>query len=177
MAWNDPTQPKEEQGGGTQSQTTSVTPTQSSLPPVSSYGMPGQTWNKETMELLVDIEIPAQYLKDGGNNHLFVWAKKILMQMQFGNYTKADQTAMIKDLRYIIFISQQDGNEQLVFEEQLLFVSNMMISKGRSDKPDGLRERTAWIMSMMKNIFSQEDARRPEESKGVWNNLPFGGGK
>ena len=80
---------------------------------------------------------------------------------------------MVKDLRYIIFISQQEGNEQLVFEEQIMFVSNMMISKGRSDKPDGLRERTMWIMQIMKNIFGEEQAKRPDEAKGLLSGLPF----
>ena len=137
--------------------------------------MPGQTWNKETMELLVNIEIPKEVLAQGRNPQLFVWYKQALMQLQFGNFTKRDQDIMVKDLRYIIFLSQQDGNEQMVFEEQLIFISNLMISKGRSDKPDGLRERTMWIMQMMKNIFSQEEAKRPEESKGGWN-IPFMGG-
>ena len=127
------------------------------------------------MELLVQIEIPQGMFKEG-NANLFVWFKQALMQLQFGNYTKKDQENMIKDLNYIIFISQQDGNEQLVFEMQLLFISNMMISKGRSDKPDGLRERTMWIMQMMKNIFTQEEAKRPDEQKGGWN-IPFSGGR
>jgi len=173
MAWNDPTQPKEESSTTTSSP---APPATQSLPPISSYGQPGQTWNKETMELLVAIEIPKEMFKDG-NANLFVWFKQALMQLQFGNYTKRDQDAMISDLNYIIFLSQQDGNEQMVFERQLLFISNMMISKGRSDKPDGLRERTMWIMQMLKNIFSQEDAKRPEENKGMWSNLPFGGNK
>jgi hypothetical protein len=94
------------------------------------------------------------------------------MQLQFGNYTGKDQQKMIKALRYIIFLSQQEGNDQIVFEEQLIFISNMMISKGRSDKPDGIRERTAWIMQMIKNIFQQDEAKRPEENKGTFH-LPF----
>jgi len=174
MAWTDPTQPPSDTSQQTPLPTT--TPAQSpSLPPISSYGMPGQTWNKETMELLVNIEIPKEVLAQGRNPQLFVWYKQALMQLQFGNFTKRDQDIMVKDLRYIIFLSQQDGNEQMVFEEQLIFISNLMISKGRSDKPDGLRERTMWIMQMMKNIFSQEEAKRPEESKGGWN-IPFMGG-
>jgi hypothetical protein len=98
------------------------------------------------------------------------------MQLQFGNYTGADQRKMIKALRYIIFLSQQEGNDQIVFEEQLLFISNLLISKGRSDKPDGLRERTAWIMTMVKNIFQTDDPKRPEENKGTFN-IPFLGGR
>lgn len=137
--------------------------------------MPGQTWNKETMELLVNIEIPKEVLAQGRNPQLFVWYKQALMQLQFGNFTKRDQDTMVKDLRYIIFLSQQDGNEQMVFEEQLIFISNLMISKGRSDKPDGMRERTMWVMQIIKNMFSQEDAKRPEESKGGWT-IPFTGG-
>ena len=174
MAWTDPTQPSSE--SSQPAPLPATTPAQSpSLPPISSYGMPGQTWNKETMELLVNIEIPKEVLAQGRNPQLFVWYKQALMQLQFGNFTKRDQDIMVKDLRYIIFLSQQDGNEQMVFEEQLIFISNLMISKGRSDKPDGLRERTMWIMQMMKNIFSQEEAKRPEESKGGWN-IPFMGG-
>ena len=174
MAWTDPTQPPSDTSQ--QAPLPATTPAQSpSLPPISSYGMPGQTWNKETMELLVNIEIPKEVLAQGRNPQLFVWYKQALMQLQFGNFTKRDQDIMVKDLRYIIFLSQQDGNEQMVFEEQLIFISNLMISKGRSDKPDGLRERTMWIMQMMKNIFSQEEAKRPEESKGGWN-IPFMGG-
>ena len=79
---------------------------------------------------------------------------------------------MIKDLRYILFLAQQEGNEQIVFEEQLLFISNMEISKGRSDKPDGMRERVMWIMQIMKNFFGNEEAKRPEENKGTFK-LPF----
>jgi hypothetical protein len=94
------------------------------------------------------------------------------MQLQFGNYTGKDQQKMIKALRYIIFLSQQEGNDQIVFEEQLIFISNMMISKGRSDKPDGIRERTAWVMQILKNTFTQEEAKRPEENKGTFH-LPF----
>jgi hypothetical protein len=174
MAWTDPTQPSSDTSQ--QAPLPATTPAQSpSLPPISSYGMPGQTWNKETMELLVNIEIPKEVLAQGRNPQLFVWYKQALMQLQFGNFTKRDQDIMVKDLRYIIFLSQQDGNEQMVFEEQLIFISNLMISKGRSDKPDGLRERTMWIIQIMKNIFSQEEAKRPEESKGGWN-IPFAGG-
>lgn len=170
MAWQDPTQPvKDDAPASSQPATMPVT---SSLPPVSSYGAPGQTWNRETMDLLVDIEIPKEYLT-GPNKNLFVWCKTVLKQIQFGNYTRKDQEAMVKDLRYIIFISQQEGNEQLVFEEQIMFVSNMMISKGRSDKPDGLRERTMWIMQIMKNIFGEEQAKRPDEAKGLLSGLPF----
>jgi len=113
MAWNDPTQPKEEQPSSSGGSTT-TTPVQSSLPPISSYGVPGQTWNKETMELLVDMEIPIESLKEGRNGQLFVWYKKALMQLQFGNYTKADQTAMIKDLRYIIFINYRSYIRMLI---------------------------------------------------------------
>lgn len=163
--WEDPS----EQPAG---QTQAPPPVPTSLPPIPSYGMPGQTWNKETMELLVNIEIPKEVLDKGSNKQLFVWYKQALMQLQFGNYTVGDQRKMIKALRYIIFLAQQDGNEQIVFEEQLLFISAMMISKGRSDKPDGLRERTMWIMQMMKNIFSEEKPKRPEENKGTFN-IPF----
>lgn len=141
---------------------------------MASYGAPGQTWNKETMELLVQIEIPEEFMK-GRNKHLFVWFKQALMQLQFGNYTKKDQDKMISDLRYIIFLAQQEGNEQIVFEEQLMFISNLMISKGRSDKPDGMRERTMWIMQMIKNIFSQEEVRKPDENTSKFN-IPFMGG-
>ena len=165
MVWQDPSDPK--------SQSSSApAPVSSSLPPIASYGVPGQTWNKETMELLVNIEIPKSILEEGRNSQLFVWYKQALMQLQFGNYTASDQKKMIKALRYIIFLSQQEGNDQIVFEEQLIFISNMMISKGRSDKPDGIRERTAWIMQMIKNIFANEDVKRPEENKGTFH-LPF----
>jgi hypothetical protein len=168
MAWQDPTITKTEEVNSQPSP-----PQASTLPPISSYGAPGQTWNVETMKLLVEIEIPQGMFK-GHNEKLFVWFKQALMQIQFGNYTKKNQEEMIKDLRYILFLAQQEGNEQIVFEEQLLFVSNMEISKGRSDKPDGLRERTMWIMQIMKNMFGQEDAKRPEENKGTFK-VPFVG--
>jgi hypothetical protein len=169
MVWQDPSEPQPLPPSDSPPQ---QMPISGGLPPISSYGMPGQTWNKETMELLVNIEIPKEILNKGCNKQLFVWYKQALMQLQFGNYTAADQRKMIKALRYIIFLSQQEGNEQIVFEEQLLFISNMMISKGRSDKPDGLRERTMWIMQMIKNIFSDEKAKRPDENKGTFN-IPF----
>ena len=181
MVWKDPSDPNASAGAAAAPVDASSIPSPApalsggSLPPMSSYGAPGQSWNKEMMELLVDIEIPMQYLS-GANEKLFIWFKKVLMQIQFGNYTKADQADMIKDLRYIIFLSQQDGNEQIVFEEQLMFISNMMISKGRSDKPDGLRERTMWVMQILKNVFSQEEAKRPDEA-GNKLNLPFLGGR
>ncbi len=166
MTWQDPTISKSEESTSQPSP-----PSTSTLPPISSYGSPGQTWNVETMKLLVEIEIP-QGMFEGHNKKLFVWFKQALMQIQFGNYTKKNQEEMIKDLRYILFLAQQEGNEQIVFEEQLLFVSNMEISKGRSDKPDGLRERTMWIMQIMKNMFGQDDAKRPEENKGTFK-IPF----
>ena len=128
------------------------------------------------MDLLVDIEIPPSLMKDGRNTHLIVWSKKILMQFQFGNYTGADQKKLIKDLQYILFLAAQEGNDQIVLESQLIFVANMMLFKGRSDKPDGLRERVIWAMSIMKNIFAEEKPKRPEENKGILN-LPFGGGR
>lgn len=142
------------------------------LPPIQSYGTPAQTWNKETMELLVDIEIPADALKKGRNTNLIMWTKKVLMQLQFGNYTSADRKQFVKALRYILFLSQQEGNDQIVFEEQLILVAKLMLSKGSSDKPDGIRERTFWGMQLIKNIFSQDEAKRPEENKSTWN-LPF----
>jgi len=172
MVWQDPSEPSKSTTTEPAPQSAPLPPMGSSLPPISSYGSPGQTWNKETMELLVNIEIPKAILEKGRNQQLFVWYKQALMQLQFGNYTAKDQQKMIKALRYIIFLSQQEGNDQIVFEEQLIFISNMMISKGRSDKPDGIRERTAWIMQMIKNIFSQEEAKRPEENKGTFH-LPF----
>jgi len=171
MVWQDPSEPPKQSDQPAPSQQQQM-PMTSSLPPISSYGSPGQTWNKETMELLVNIEIPKHILEEGRNSQLFVWYKQALMQLQFGNYTAKDQQKMIKALRYIIFLSQQEGNDQIVFEEQLIFISNMMISKGRSDKPDGIRERTAWIMQMIKNIFQQDEAKRPEENKGTFH-LPF----
>lgn len=144
----------------------------SALPPIQSYGQPGQTWNKETMELLVDIEIPKEVLDKGRNVNLIMWTKKVLMQLQFGNYTAADRKQFVKALRYILFLSQQEGNDQIVFEEQLILVAKLMLSKGSSDKPDGIRERTFWGMQLIKNIFSQDEAKRPEENKSTWN-LPF----
>jgi hypothetical protein len=174
MVWQDPSEPVKPADTSSSSQQPSapMPPMGSSLPPISSYGSPGQTWNKETMELLVNIEIPKSILEQGRNQQLFVWYKQALMQLQFGNYTGKDQQKMIKALRYIIFLSQQEGNDQIVFEEQLIFISNMMISKGRSDKPDGIRERTAWVMQILKNTFTQEEAKRPEENKGTFH-LPF----
>jgi hypothetical protein len=144
------------------------------MPPTSAYGNPGQTWNKETMELLVDIEIPKISLASGGNEKLLIWTKKVLMQIQFGNYTSSDQKKMIKDLRYILILAQQEGNDQIVFEEQMIFIMNMQISKGRSDKPDGLRERTMWIMQILKNVFSNDDVKKPDENSSKLN-IPFGG--
>jgi len=177
IVWQDPSEPVKSTTSGTSAPVQQQqAPMPSSLPPISSYGSPGQTWNKETMELLVNIEIPKHILEQGRNSQLFVWYKQALMQLQFGNYTGADQRKMIKALRYIIFLSQQEGNDQIVFEEQLLFISNLLISKGRSDKPDGVRERTAWIMQMIRNTFTQDEAKRPEENKGTWN-IPFIGGK
>ena len=184
MVWKDPSEPQdtlqqqpisdsEYQGGYSDPTLGNLNPAGvGALPPIQSYGQPGMTWNKETMELLVDIEIPKESLSNGRNTNLFVWAKKVLMQLQFGNYTAKDRKRMIKALRYIIFMSQQEGNEQIVFEEQLMFVSELMISKGSSDKPDGMRERTFWGMQLIKNIFSQDEAKRPEENKSTWN-LPF----
>ncbi|MDD2246340.1 MAG: hypothetical protein PHC39_04580 [Proteiniphilum sp.] len=177
MVWLDPSAPKAQEPIP---QDPFVMPSVSGgmLPPISSYGGPTPTWNKETMELLVNIEIPKEILEKGNNKQLFVWYKQALMQLQFGNYTAADQRKMIADLHYIIFLSQQDGNEQLVFEFQLLFISNMMISKGRSDKPDGVRERTAWISQWTKSIFGDDKPKRPEEaSKGGLFNIPFTGGR
>lgn len=144
----------------------------SSLPPVQSYGQPGLTWNKETMELLVDIEIPKEALDKGRNINLIMWTKKVLMQLQFGNYTANDRKQFVKALRYILFLSQQEGNDQIVFEEQLILVAKLMLSKGSSDKPDGIRERTFWGMQLIKNIFSQDEVKKPEENKSTWN-LPF----
>lgn len=167
MAWQDPTLTKEAE---TASQPSPPAPS-TTLPPVSSYGSPGQQWNEQTMKLLVEIEIPQNMFTEH-NAKLFVWFKQALMQIQFGNYTKKNQEEMIKDLRYILFLAQQEGNEQIVFEEQLLFISNMEISKGRSDKPDGMRERVMWIMQIMKNFFGNEEAKRPEENKGTFK-LPF----
>lgn len=146
------------------------------MPPTSAYGSPGQTWNKETMELLVDIEIPKESLTVGGNEKLLIWTKKVLMQIQFGNYTSSDQKKMIKDLRYILILAQQEGNDQIVYEEQLIFIMNMQISKGRSDKPDGLRERTMWIMQILKNVFANEDVKKPDENSSKLN-IPFGGNR
>jgi hypothetical protein len=144
------------------------------MPPTSAYGNPGQTWNKETMELLVDIEIPKESLSIGGNEKLLIWTKKVLMQIQFGNYTSSDQKKMIKDLRYILILAQQEGNDQIVYEEQLMFIMNMQISKGRSDKPDGLRERTMWIMQILKNVFANEEVKKPDENSSKLN-IPFTG--
>jgi hypothetical protein len=178
IVWQDPSEPVKSTTSGTSAPVQQQqAPMPSSLPPISSYGSPGQTWNKETMELLVNIEIPKHILEQGRNSQLFVWYKQALMQLQFGNYTGADQRKMIKALRYIIFLSQQEGNDQIVFEEQLLFISTLMISKGRSDKPEhGIRERTAWIMQVIKNSITTDEAQRPAENKGTWN-IPFIGGK
>ena len=178
MVWQDPSAPKSTEPSPSQDPYIFPPMSGGMLPPISSYGGPTQTWNKETMELLVNIEIPKEILEKGNNKQLFVWYKQALMQLQFGNYTAADQRKMISDLHYIIFLSQQEGNEQLVFEFQLIFISNMMISKGRSDKPDGLRERTMWIMQVMKQIFGEDKPKRPDESKSGWlSNLPFGGNR
>ena len=173
MVWEDPTaKPKEDP---TQYNPQSLpSPTTSQLPPISSYGQPGISWNKETMELLVDIEIPKDILAKGQNEKLFIWTKKCLMQLQFGNYTEKDYKRLVKDLWEIIWVSQQEGNEQIAYELQLMFISKLQISKGRSDKPDGLRERTMWIMQMIKNIFQEDQAKRPEESASKWH-LPFMG--
>jgi len=170
MAWQDPTL------SPTQADSLPPIPMGSGMPPMSSYGPMLPSWNKETMDLLVDVEIPKSLMEEGRNKLLFVWYKKILMQLQFGNYTAADQRKFIKDLQYILFLAAQEGNEQIVFEAQLIFVSNLMMSKGRSDKPDGLRERVIWAMSIMKNIFSEEKPKRPDEAKGIFSNLPFVGG-
>ena len=174
MAWKDPLSnvavdplPQE------QPQPQSPSPS-SSLPPMSSYGPIMPAWNREMMELLVDIEIPPEYMQSDLMKKIFVWSKKILMQLQFGNYTGAIQKKLIKDLQYIIFLGGQDGNEGLVAEAQLIFVANMMIYKGRSDMPDGIRERIAWILGINKNIFSDERPARPAENKGILN-LPWGG--
>jgi hypothetical protein len=173
MVWQDPSEPTKPVVQEQSTQSAPLPPMGSSLPPISSYGAPGQTWNKETMELLVNIEIPKHILESGRNSQLFVWYKQALMQLQFGNYTSKDQQKMIKALRYIIFLSQQEGNDQIVFEEQLLFISNLLISKGRSDKTEhGIRERTAWIMQILKNTFTTEEAKRPDENKGTFS-LPF----
>jgi hypothetical protein len=126
------------------------------------------------MELLVDIEIPKESLSTGGNEKLLIWTKKVLMQIQFGNYTSSDQKKMIKDLRYILILAQQEGNDQIVYEEQLMFIMNMQISKGRSDKPDGLRERTMWIMQILKNVFANEEVKKPDENSSKLN-IPFTG--
>jgi len=146
------------------------------LPPISSYGPPIPAWNKEMMELLVDIEIPQEYLNNDLGKRVFIWTKKILMQLQFGNYTGAIQKTLIKELQYIIFLGGQEGNEGIVAEEQLIFIANLMMLKGRSDLPDGIRERVAWIMTQAvnKSVFSDERPARPTESKGLLNKLTGG---
>ncbi len=148
--------------------------TQPQLPPMSSYGPMLPAWNEQMMKLLVDIEIPKEYMQSDLMKKVFVWSKGILMQMQFGNYTASVQRKLIRDLQYIIFLGAQDGNEGIVAEAQLIFVANMMMLKGRSDMPDGLRERIAWIMGINKNVFSDERASRPTENKGIlasfWGN-------
>ena len=143
----------------------------SSLPPMSSYGPMLPAWNKEMMDLLVDIEIPPQYMQTELMKKVFIWSKKVLMQLQFGNYTGAVQRKMIKDLQYILFLGGQDGNEGLVAEAQFIFVANMMIYKGRSDMPDGIRERIAWIMGINKNVFSEDRPARPAENKGILGSI------
>jgi hypothetical protein len=170
--WQDPAKPIEYQD---EDQLPAIPPQSGGMPPVSSYGPMAPSWNKETMDLLVDIEIPKEILDHGENRKLLVWTKKILMQMQFGNYTAADQKKFIKDLQYIIFLSHQGGKQQIAIEAQLILVANLQLSKGRSDKPDGLRERVLWAMSIMKNIFTEEKAKRPEENRSILN-LPFGRG-
>lgn len=146
------------------------------MPPMSSYGPVMPAWNQEMMELLVDIEIPAEYLNNDLGRRVFVWTKKILMQMQFGNYTGTIQKKLIKDLQYIIFLGAQEGNEGIVAESQLIFVANLMMLKGRSDLPDGIRERIAWIMGINKNVFTDERVPKPTESKGLIN-WPWGGNR
>jgi hypothetical protein len=175
MVWKDPSEPDyllQEPQGAQQQQQQPYGGMSSGLPPMSSYGPAPPTWTAETMKLLVNIEIPKEIMNQGSNKNLIVWYKEALMQLQFGNYTAADQRRMIKHLRYILFLAQQEGNEQIVIEEQLMFISELEISKGRSDKPDGLRERTMWIMQVIKNIFGNDEPKRPEENKSTWN-LPF----
>ena len=148
-------------------------PMPAQLPPMSSYGTPTPGWNQEMMELLVDIEIPEEYMNNELGQKVFVWYKKVLMQMQFGNYTAAVQRKLIKDLQYILFLGSQEGNEGLVFEAQLIFIANLMILKGRSDLPDGMRERTMWISQWIKNIFGDERIPKPTENKGILSNMPW----
>lgn len=142
---------------------------QPTMPPMSSYGPILPAWNQEMMQLLVDIEIPETYLDTALGKRVFVWTKKILMQMQFGNYTASVQRKLIRDLQYIIFLGAQDGNDGIVAEAQLIFVANLMMLKGRSDMPDGIRERIAWIMGINKNVFQDERIQKPTESKGLFN--------
>jgi len=146
-----------------------------SLPPMSSYGPMLPAWNEAMMTLLVDIEIPEDYMKTPLMKKVFIWSKKVLMQLQFGNYTSSIQKKMIKDLQMILFLGGQEGNEGLVAEAQFIFVANMQIYKGRSDMPDGIRERIAWIMGINKQVFSEDRPARPAENKGILGSI-WGGG-
>jgi hypothetical protein len=174
MAWIDPMAPQPQPQQDSQTQQPPPLPSGMGLPPMSSYGALQPAWNKEMMDLLVDIEIPDEYMQGELMQRIFVWTKKILMQMQFGNYTASIQKKLIKDLQFIIFLGAQDGNDGVVAEAQLIFVANLMIYKGRSDMPDGIRERIAWIMGINKNVFSDERVPKPVEHKGILG-LPWGG--
>lgn len=171
MVWTDPTAPKQEPPQDQQPSQQPPMPSGMGLPPMSSYGALQPAWNKEMMDLLVDVEIPIEYMQGELMQRVFVWTKKILMQMQFGNYTASIQKKLIKDLQFIIFLGAQDGNDGIVAEAQLIFIANLMILKGRSDMPDGIRERIAWIMGINKNVFSDERVQKPVEHKGMLGGL------
>jgi hypothetical protein len=176
-AWQDPSKPApaQEQTAPVQDPSFASLPIMgSSMPPMSSYGMPGPTWNKETMDLIVGVCIPPEILLKPEYKDFVIFAAKILQQIQFSNFTRADIRDILIDVRQIFFLSQSDGNEQLFREEQLMLIFKVQAMKARNDSPDGIRERTAWLTSIGRTIFGEDKPKHPEESKGGWN-MPFKG--
>jgi hypothetical protein len=145
----------------------------SGLPSMGSYGPMYPSWNKEMMALLTELEIPEDIIRDNPRlKRMFMFTKRILIHFGFTNITGTDHKRIRMALEDILMLSGQEGSEDLCEERMLMLISDIMLYKSRSDKPDGLRERPMWVMAILKNILGEEKVQRPTEKKG-WS-LPFG---
>lgn len=132
-------------------------------------------WNKEMMQFLTEVPIPEYIMQDPKYEKLWLWTKRVLIHMSLTGLSVADKNRLRKDLEYILILAHQDGAEMLCAERQLMFVAELELSKSIPDPVHGVRERIAWLMSMVKNIFAEDGGQRPSESKSGLN-LPFLGG-
>lgn len=142
-----------------------------SLPPIDMYGRPGQQWNLEMLDRMIDTDIDRTD-KDGNpmpRPKLWLFDSPVFRHFQLTNLRSRDQTEIERDIADILMLSHQDGNEDLCEEQQRKTYAKITMYKSRGDMSVPLRERDAWITTV--NEMKSPEIKRPQGTGGFFADL------